>query len=301
MDNIEPAANPADEGVVTLPEATGAPQQEANTPAVGESDDLDALTKEALGETVANPEFVEIEVDGRKYKVAPGDDQPLDPDIKLGVLRDADYRKKTMTLSEERKAVQQEREAYQARANLEGAALQRAQSLSIQDSQIAQLSQISIDDLRAQGYSDLDIRQAQAELQELVRQRDDLARQVDSDVHALRDVQSQATLQAKETARREAQLSNKALTPERLEGLEAFAVSMGIPEEDARSIIAPQVYSILHYADIGKKFAERQRNAANMKAAGAGNPMETLGGVRAGGKAPEQMEPGEMAKFLGYS
>lgn len=301
MENTDTAANPADPGVVTLPEATDAPQPEANTPAEGESGDLDALTKEALGETEANPEFVEIEIDGRKYKVAAGDDQPIDPDLKLGALRDADYRKKTMTLSEERKAVQQARDAYEARANLEGAALHRAQNLSIQDSQIAQLSQISIDDLRAQGYSDQDIRQAQVELQELVRQREELARQVNSDVQALREVQTQATTQARETARREAQLTNKALTPERLEGLEAFAISMGVPEADARSIVAPQVYSILHYADIGKKFTERQRNAANMKAAGAGNPMETLGGVNAGGKAPEQMDPGEMAKFLGYS
>ena len=129
MDN-EPAANPADAGVVTLPEATTEAQAEANTPAGGEGDDLEALTKEALGETDATPEFVEIEVEGRKYKVASADDQPLDPDVKPGILRDADYRKKTMTLSEERKVLQQEREAHQARANLEGAAALKAQNLA---------------------------------------------------------------------------------------------------------------------------------------------------------------------------
>ena len=301
MDN-EPAANPADAGVVTLadPAETTPASTEANTPAGGEGDDLEALTKEALGETGATPEFVEIEVDGRKYKVASADDQPLDPDVKPGIMRDADYRKKTMSLSEERKAVQQEREAFQARANLEGQAALRAQSLAALDAEIRELSQIPIATLKQQGWTDDQIGQAQAELQQRARQRADLARQVDSDVAKLRESDETQFREARDKAIKDAQLVNKALTPERIEKLEQFAIAEGIGEDDARTITDPVAYKLLHLAEIGKQFIERQTRAEQLKAAAQGAPATTLGGKAAGGKSPEEMDPGEMAKLLGY-
>lgn len=301
MDN-EPAANPADAGVVTLPDVgeTIPAQTEANTPAGGEGDDLDKLTKEALGETDATPEFVEIEIDGRKYKVASADDQPLDPDVKPGILRDADYRKKTMTLSEERKALQQEREAYTARANLEGEAALRAQNLAAIDAEIREYSQISIAALKQQGWTDDQIRQAQDELKQRAQQRADLARQVDSDVAKLREAHETEFRNARDKARAEAQLANKALTPERIEKLEQFAIGEGIGEQDVRAITDPVAYKLLHLAEIGKQFIERQTRAAQLKAAAQGAPATTLGGKAAGGKSPEEMDPADMAKHLGY-
>lgn len=299
MDN-EPAANPADAAVVTLPEATTPASTEANTPAGGEGDDFEALAKEALGEAEATPEFVEIEVDGRKYKVASADDQPLDPDVKPGILRDADYRKKTMTLSEERKALQQEREAHQARANLEGEAALKAQNLAALDAEIREMSQVPIAALKQQGWTDDQIRQAQDELQHKARQRDDLLRQVDADVAKLREAEETGFRQEREKARAEAQLANKALTPERIDKLEQFAIEHGVSEQDARSITDPVAYKLLHLAEIGKQFIERQTRAAQLKAAAQGAPATTLGGKSAGGKAPEQMDPAEMAAHLGY-
>jgi hypothetical protein len=299
MDN-EPAANLADPDVVTPEQATALGQTEAITPAGGEGDDLDQLTKEALGETDATPEFVEIEVDGRKYKVASADDQPLDPDVKPGILRDADYRKKTMTLSEERKALQTEREAFAARANLEGEAALRARDLAALDAEIREYSQISVAALKAQGWTDDQIRQAQAELKQRQGQRDDLARQVSSDVAKLNEGYETEFRTMREKARSEAQLANKALTPERIEKLEEFAISEGIGEKDARSITDPTAYKLLHLAEIGKQFIERQTRAAQLKAAAQGAPATTLGGKAAGGKSPEEMGPEEMAAHLGY-
>lgn len=302
MDIEEPAANPAEDGVVTLADAreTAAAAQEANTPAEGESDDLDALAKEALGEAEANPEFVEVEIDGRKYKIAAGDDQPIDPDLKFGALRDADYRKKTMALSDERKAFLQERESYEARANLEGEAAYKAQQLAAIDAEIRQLSQIPIATLREQGWSDDQIRQAQSELQQRTQQRDKLARQVDESVAKLRETSDAEFRQMREKARSQAQLSNKALTPDRIDALEKFAIESGVDQERAQSITDPVEYQLLHLAEVGKRFLERQGKAAQIRAAQAGNPATTLGGKSAGVKPPEEMSPGEMAKMLGY-
>lgn len=300
--DIEPAANPAETGVVTLVDEreTALAQQEAETPAGGESDTLDDLAKEALGEPSANPEYLEVEIDGKKLKVLMADGSPVDPDIKFGVLRDADYRKKTMTLSEERKALQKERETYEARASLEGEAALRVQNLTTLDAQIRQLSQLRIADLRAQGYTDQQISEAQENLRQMAAQRDALSRQVEADLTGAQERGQQALKQAREKCFQEAQLADKALTPERITALEQFAEAEGIDPEIVKQTTDPVAYKLLHYADIGRKFIERQRNAANMKAAANGNPATTLGGVVSGNKSPDAMSPAEMAKHLGY-
>ena len=294
-----PAAKPADEGPATLVDVREAAltQTEAQTPAGGESADLDALTKEALGETEANPEFIEVEIDGKTYKVLAADGQPVDPDLKFGALRDADYRKKTMALSDEKKAVQQEREVFQALANLEGDAAMRAGGLKALDAQIRQLSAIPISELQEQGYTDADIAEAQRHLGQLQNDRKNLAQQVGQDINVLRQVQTKQVEQARASARRDAAIQDKALTPERIETLEQFAVSAGFSTDAVQSITSATEYQVLHWAKIGKDFIERQRNAANLKAAAAGNPARTLGGVKAGGKSPEDMSVEEYAAW----
>lgn len=298
MEN-ETAANPAGEGIVTLADAgNDAPQTEANTPAEGVTDDLDALTKEALGETDASPEFVEVEIDGRKYKIAAGDDQPLDPELKFGAMREADYRKKTMTLAEERRALQEERKAEQARANLEGDALVRAQDLTGLETRIRNLSQVSVDDLRRQGWTEQQIREASSELVAMQRQRDALARQVEQDIAQFGEMTATQLKQAREKAIQQAGLADKALTPERCAQLEEFAISAGVDADDVRHITDPTAYRLLHLADIGAKFIERQRSAAQMKAAGAGKPSANVGGTAGPNSNPADMSPGEYIDWV---
>lgn len=293
-----PAANPvADEPVNLDAPETGETIQEAQTPAGGESDDLDQLTKEALGEPEANPEFIEVEIDGKTYKVLAADGQPVDPDLKFGALRDADYRQKTMALSDEKKAVQQEREVFKALANLKGDAAMRATNLQALDAQIRQLSSISIDHLVQQGYTDADIAEAQAHLNQLQQNRQNLAQQVGRDIHVMREVETRQVEQARMAARKEAAIQDKALTPERIEALEQFAETVGFDKGAVQSISTATEYQVLHWAKIGKEFIERQRNAANLKAAAAGNPAKTLGGVKAGGKSPEDMSVEEYAAW----
>lgn len=292
--NTETAANPAGEGIVTPAEAgNDAPQAEASTT----TDDLDALTKEALGETDASPEFVEVEIDGRKYKVAAGDDQPLDPDLKFGALREADYRKKTMALADERRAFQQEREAFSARANLEGEALARAQDLTALDAEVRRLSQVSVDQLRQAGWTQTQIDEAVTRLKTMAAQRDDLARQVNADVDKLNATHAEQLKAERARAIQQAQLADKALTPERIAQVEAFAVANGVDETDVASLTDPTVFKLLHWADIGKKFIERQSAAAQMKAAGAGKPSNIVGSRGVGTGDPSGMT---MEEFIAW-
>lgn len=290
----ETAANPVDDsdGFVDL----DAPEANPETPEQG-TDDLDALAREASGETEATPEFIEVEIDGRKLKVSSVDGTPVDPELKFGALRDADYRKKTMTLAEERKAYQQEREAFQARANLTGEAAMRAQQFSALDAEIRQLSQISISSLREQGWTDEQIADAQDHLRQKAAQRSHLANQVQADIARLAEQDRAEFSKAREAAIQQASLDDKALTPERIDYLEKFATDMGVDADDAKSITDPVAYKLLHLADVGAKFLERQRNAANMRNAASGNPAKTLGGASSGSKSPEAMSFEEFAAW----
>lgn len=295
----ETAANSADGSLVTHTElapvdSNTAPQTEATAPAEGANDSLEQLTKEALGETDANPEFVEIELDGRKYKVLAADDQPVDPDLKFGALRDADYRKKTMTLAEERKALEQERVAFQQRANLEGQAAAMATQLTALEAQINQYANISIDHLRQQGWTDQQIAQAQAELADMVAQRDGLSRQVTDQLERLRQADAESVTKARADAIANAFQVDKALTPERCQQLETFAVEgLGLSADDVATITDAKAYRVLHLADIGQKFIERQRAAGTMSRAAAGKPATNVGGTAKPGGNPEDMSPAE--------
>lgn len=294
----EPAANLADDEPVNLDDpGTGETQPEAQTPAGGESDDLDELTKKALGEPAANLEFVEVEIDGKTYKVMTADGEPVDPELKFGAMRDADYRQKTMTLSEERKAVQQERAALSLLANLRGDAAMRGQKLQAIDAEVRSLANLDVNALRQQGYSEDQIQQASDHLTQLTRERAALTQQVSQDLHSLRVTEAQFAAQAKQDAVRKAGMEDKAITPERAQELESFAVSMGFAAEDVQAIASPAELLTLHYAEIGKQFVERQRNAANLKAAAAGNPAKSLGGKTTGGKSADDMSMEEYAAW----
>jgi len=288
MEN-EPAANPADAEVVTLPEPgeTTEAQTEANTPAGGESDALDDLAREALGEAPEEASPVEIEYEGKKFTV--------DPVLRDAFMRDADYRKKTMALSDERKAFQAEREQFAATASQAKEVRDAEIALALLDRDIKALSETS-----TQGMTQAEYDAAAARLQRMQADRQMLSGALDGERKRLQTEHDQGLEKARADCFREASARINGFTDERRQQLEEFAITMGADKEEVALTTEPWAYELLHFADIGKKFIERQRNAAQMKAAAAGNPATTVGGKSAGGKTPEDMSPAEMAKHLGY-
>lgn len=288
--NNDPAANPADVGVVTLPDVgeTAATQTEATTPAGGESDPIEDLAREALGETTEEASPVEIEYEGKKFTV--------DPVLRDAFMRDADYRKKTMALSEERKAFQTEREQFTASASQTKEMREAEIGLALMDRDIAALSNMS-----TQGMTQTEYDSAVARLQRLQADRATLANAITAEQQKGQAEWSQGLEKARADCFREASARINGFTETRRDELEQLAISMGADKEEVALTTEPWAYELLHYADIGKKFIERQRNAAQMKAAATGNPATTVGGASAGGKAPTEMSPAEMAKHLGYA
>lgn len=291
MEIIEAAANPADEGPVTLvdpvQEARNQGQQsEANTQAGGTEESIEALTKEALGEAdPASPlEEIEIEWDGIKAKVpAP---------LKDAFLRHQDYTHKTMDLSEKRKAFEAEQSAFRQLASRTDADFTGFVNLAVLNTEIQRIASID-----TTGWTQDEVQGALAQLSALQTQKQQLGLALTQRAQHASALERQQIEQARQQAVKEAAARIPNFTEERRQALETFATDMGVPPDAVQELSAPWEYEVLHYADIGRKFVERQRKAATMKAAHAGTPATMLGGASSGGRDPASMSMDEYATW----
>lgn len=286
MDN-ETAANPADGGIVThtelAPVSNDAPQTGANTPAEGSDGDLESLAREALGEPDPNasPELVEVEYEGVKVKV--------DPRAKDALLRQADYTKKTMAVAEQRKALETQATEIQQRAALVQQDLRTAAQLGNVESRMAELESLA----QSGRLTQEQLAQADHEYRLLQQDKGNLEQAIKQRIEQDKARESETFAQARQACLNEAKALVPNLTDERRQELEQFAISLGGRPEDVQNVVEPWAYRLLHLADVGQKFIERQRNAATMKAAGAGRPSTNVGGNAKPGGDPESMSPGE--------
>lgn len=290
MDDTE--ANQASGDEVTLEQAQAVLQpedgadedQQDENQADGEDDELAELAgAEAPGET----DPVEIEYEGKTYK--------LPPELKDALLRQSDYTKKTMSLSDERKAFEAVKTQFdevtnltqESRASLVRAAALRLQHDALLNVSIEGLSQEQINGLRLDAQ-DLERRILEEEAKG--KQAEDKARETRSQQYA----KARAEI-VTETAKI---LPN--FTDQRRQELESVAISLGASPDFVQQITDPLVFKTLHFADIGMKFAERQKKAKTLEAAQQAKPAEQVSGKAKSGKRPSEMSPAEMAAHLGY-
>lgn len=288
MENVEPAANPADATpdapaeyaeIVSLDAPT-----EANTPAVGsEEPSYDDLLKEAEGAAEASPEaeLVDVEYEGETFK--------LPPKLKDALLRQADYTKKTMEVAETRKAIEAARQEAEQARNISTAKINAIGQAQVLDYQIRALEATPID-----GLSQEQINALRMDLRDLY----DRKNLVSSDIQKLAEVERYTETEELGKLRQQTLQEASALVPNwsdaRRTELETLAKELGA-NLDPNDITEPWAYKVLHFADIGKKFIERQKKAGQMRQAQAGTPTQSLGGSRAGSKAPEEMS---MAEYI---
>ena len=289
----EPAANPA---AVADEIVTHTDPLEAQAPAVGDTtteaapakeaaNDVDELDKLA-GIDPANlePEPVDVEYEGKQYK--------LPPELKDAVLRQADYTRKTTEVAEARRAVEAEREQIQALANRSQEEFQAHVTFTQLDAAVKQYETI---DWAAWMQTDPNAANAARwERDDLIRQRDQIGTALNQ------HLQQKARQQSDEIAsqRRQAiEVVSKELpnfNEVRRQELETtLETDFGAPKGIGSKITDAWEYRILHYADIGKKFIERQRQAAQAARAQAGKPAAQVNGSADAGKAPEQMSMDE--------
>lgn len=288
--NTETAATPAEPTATPAPETQEAApvQQEATTPAgdveTAPAGEGDASLDDLAGiEASADPEFVEVEVDGRKIRVS--------SDGKDYLLREADYRRKTMDLSEQRKAVEAERAKIAEQAKLGQEEFQAAVQLQALNDQIAQFEAVDWD-----AWTDSDPFEAQKAWQ---RYQTTLNRRNQvGGLLAQHMQQKEQRAQQESATRREAILSTAAKEipnwSDDLRGqLDSFAKSHGY---DPAVIDDVRDYKMLRLAHIGQQFIERQRKASAMQKASAAKSAPQVGSnAGAGSLDPSAMS---MAEYI---
>lgn len=286
MSEEQPAANLAEGGdvapieepqVVNL-DAPQAPEAEAETPAGGDLDPTDDLDTLIEAEQAAETEDVEVEYEGETFK--------LPPKLKDALLREADYRKKTMEVAEQRRSLEQRSELVRFGEEIRE---EHATLVSL-DRRISQLKAADIS-----GWTQEQVDQATQRLALLEQESMVVGGSVAQKQQQMAEREKAETAKLRETAIAEAGKSIRNFSDQRRVELEAVAVELGVSKEDAESITDASAYKILHLADIGKKYLARQSKAAQMKAAQAGNSTERVGGMADGGKAADEMS---MAEYI---
>lgn len=271
--NTETAANPADGSEVTPFEETSA-RTEAHAPAVGDdqNDGNAAETSEidGLDNLLANedPEFAEIEIDGKTFKVP--------AELKDGYLRDADYRRKTMDLAEQRRANEATQQQLEQRAKLDEAEFKaHVRSATLADT-LQQFQQIDWDAFEEQDPFEAQkawrkFQSAQTEfggLQSALAQHNAQKQQ-----QAQQDFAKRRS-QVLETVAREIPGFNTELQDK----LEGFAVQYGYSKEAIAANADPADYKLMHLAYIGQQVIEQRKKAGQQKAAAAVVPAAEVKG-----------------------
>jgi hypothetical protein len=278
MSNSDTATNLDDAPIVN----DEAPQQEVTAPAEGdgEPDDFSDLAKEGLGDE-AEPEFADVEYEGQTHRVPAA--------LKDALLRQADYTRKTTELARERETIATTRQEAESYRNIGAAVIEATAQSKALEFQIKAYSEQPID-----GLDDGTIARMENELIRMQQQKG----QIDNDVRQLIEADRSRASDEVTKAQREAIDAAKMVIPnfddKRKGELEALAVNQGISPEDAKTITEPGVYKILHLADIGQKFLDRQRAARKVE--NATRPVPEVGGKATASNDPERMSTAEWMK-----
>lgn len=284
MNTEETAANPADAPIDTP--VVEAVTQEAQAPAEGDedTDELDDLMKEALGETSQAEELVDVEYEGKTHKVPAS--------LKDALLRQADYTRKTTEVAEQRKAVEAAQQSIEVVRNLSVATQEAMAQAKALDLRIEELRQTSIE-----GLPESTVTQLQRALLQMEQQKTG----VEGDIKQLLDADRQRI--SGETAKFRQEAIEKAakeipnFDDKRRADLESLAVKLGVDEADAKQITDAAAYKILHLADIGQKFIDRQRAAKKVENAQSASPVPEVGGKTQAAKNPDRMTTEEWMKW----
>lgn len=291
----ESEANPAAEAIdVSDADAEtlvkGADEQQAPepySPPEEEPDELDKLVLPPEAEEGETEELAEVEYEGKPYK--------LPPELKDALLRHSDYTKKTMSLAEERKAFEAQREQLDTFRSLSNERME-----ALQNTALIRAEMERIENTPVQGLSEEQITRAEVRLATLRNQLGQWETYGQQAAQKEKDARDQQFAKDREHALTEASKAIPNFDDARRSQIAELIAGEGGDPKQIDSIADPVVWKILHLADIGKRFTERQRKAAQIKAAQKTQPAQEVGGKSNTRKDPDEMSPAEMAKHLGY-
>lgn len=243
------------------------------------------------GEPNEDADLEEVEFEGEQFR--------LPKKLKDGLLRQADYTKKTQEVAEQRKSVEARQAEIQQIQERQTAFAQDIAQLGALNARLAPFAQVQ--DWPSYIRTGGPAAQADyAEYQALVHQRDQFANGLTQRIHDRDAEQQRAFATLVETGRAEIKKYIPDYSTEVANKLADFGGEYGFSRDEILQAESdPRSIRVLHDAMIGRQLREQQAKTQSIAIAQNTKPVQTLRGT-AGGKAPDRMNPAEMAKLLGY-
>lgn len=270
-------------------------ESEGLDPTTDNQNEADAGAEEGEPDPNADPEagFEEIDFEGETFKVP--------PKLKEGLLRQADYTKKTQEVAELRKATEVRAQTLEQTAQRQMEFAQDIAQLGALNGRLEPFNQVPdwpsyIRQGGAQAQADY------AEYQALVHQRDRFANELGNKVQQKQAEEQRETAKQIEASRAELAKHIKGYTPEIVSKLVPVGERFGFSSEEIRQAESdPRSIRVLHRLMELEDALSKQKTASTIAQGQTTKPVPTIRG--SGGRfqsAPERMGPAEMAKHLGY-
>lgn len=274
-ETLSPAPEPVEP---TNLEQAAPPETELAT-AIGQGDDLDGGQQQP-------DDFEELEWDGKKF-VAP-------KSLKDGILRQADYTRKTQEVAETRKALEiREQQIAQQAAASEEELNARVNLMGI-DAQIKQYAEVNWDALEQE--DPIGAQQHWRRFTALKEQRNEAYNDY-AQKQAARTQFTQQDIAKRIEETRTFARSIPGWTPEMDSKVIDFAKSKGVSDHQLAGVINPKVYEILNLARLGEQLLTKQQTAAPKAADAPQLQPLTVVGARANPTARKSLSDMSMEEY----
>lgn len=250
--------------------------------------ELQAKEEEPQPEAVAEPDVVEIELNGKKYTVP--------AELKDGYLMQADYTRKTQEVAEIRKTAEVQKAEAETFYNVSQEVLEARAALINVDSQLKRYQEL---DWRALENEDpMAAMSAWREFQQLKEVRGNVGGFLDKQQNERSVKAQQETAKRLRETRAFAETKIPGWSPEVDAKVTEFAESKGFTRETLLNAYSPPVYEVLYLAWLGNQSLQKQQTAPRAQP----SPVQPLRTVSAKSspavtKSPADMSMDEYAKW----
>lgn len=224
-------------------------------------------SEEAAPESEAQPEFVDIEFEGKAYQVP--------PELKDAILRQSDYTKKTTEVSERQRALEQKElqiRAAEAEKTFRDSVKDDIRAIDRLDYQIEQYKSVDVTGMSAE-----ELWKLSRHIEKLNSDKAQLANGLNQKWHGFQQQQQQMLQEAKAKAEEHVSKAIKGWGPESKKAIRDFASNQGFTQAEIESISDPRVVNTLWKAAQFDKL-QAQNIQGKVKAVptvkpGSSNPM----------------------------
>ncbi|MCP4410088.1 MAG: hypothetical protein GY807_20555 [Gammaproteobacteria bacterium] len=240
-------------------------EPEADEPLNDEIEQVEAEAEEPTAEGEAEAEqasegdeaeYAEVEHNGKKYQVH--------PDLAEGVMKNADYTRKTQEIAENRRQLEGQQKAIEYQRNASEQEINARAAIASIDQQLQQYANV---DWNADTEDPWALQKAQMHMMSLRDTRSKAEQLLGHLQHQRSEQTKQATADRLRQTAEYAQTNIKGWTPDINTKVETFAVQeLGFSPEQLTNAYSPQVYRALHLAWLGHQSMQKQTAAPKRQA-----------------------------------